>query len=1033
MKRLVSSPKRIALGLSIVVFGGLLSFQNCAQVSFEAATQASNAPTGGAGAPDGDVGVEGTGSQIPVTPTKIDPQYAELRAGDSANFPKLKLVFVVDNSGTMQANQISLASSFSTMFEGDNAKSLAPFDTTAFVLSTSQMSVKKSDDAVTYSRLPRKGPAEIGSMSSADLSAGPRASIIDGTLAGDLVGYRAIESTVDGLTSTDYRPAPVVGISTTGGQTVARPGAHKPKDAPVADFARDFRDRIAVLDPARSAIDPNTKRGILDKVVDQESGLCALARVMKHSNEYFQPGDMAAFVVVTDENDADEKGLSCLESVKDLKGAEDLVDGQCVTPRTELTYRPANPNPSAANCAVSYQTGFKYKYTYNLPKTDTTYTLLQRDYKIRQTKIEYSSATHTYSQPKFVISYFTKSPTYKVPQSQIKYFKKVETCESIRDNVKFNCTFSYPSFTTAVFSESFTDCKAFASGKLPADAIQNDAAHPVTCQALAPIAKSGACTVGAPNVLECEQNYSAARKDSGTYDGTAPEASACASFAAGKLEASAVLSDSGYAVTCKQVASVAGLTGTGLCPSSPAKPDCKNVVTPLSVTVDGLPTDTSAGACQTFATAKKSSLNANAVLGNASYPVSCPEGAGRTVLNENGACSGLDGTTKVCIKEHAAASVTSRSFNGQPASGQTCLDFVKASLGASVALSGTSVTCAPSATPQVVTSSEKTILYTSSVLANYTAAAGADCLTALKAHISVTDKITDPKTCAVTSLVSGNLAYNQGKTCEQMADANQQCTNSKGAYRGCVATSTASGDPLAATPTTVTLKGEFTCTTACSQTSFCTDKPGTVGDNYAACSVVSRSTTRAFTRELASNAKICSQPDEKPQPVITKGPYREVGQKPVFVAGALSEQGMPNALATYIRERAAETFATLPSVSVFVRQPGDTLGTNGSLGAAYNTFADMMGGQKRSALSGAQDYAASLQALGGIIRKQLDRSFNVQVGKGQSVKRIWHRKPGAASWGDPVDASAWTAAGGTVTFLPGYQFDYGDEFRFEYF
>ncbi|MDX9732155.1 MAG: hypothetical protein RBT63_10325, partial [Bdellovibrionales bacterium] len=67
-----------------------------------------------------------------------DKQYTEATAGDADSFPPLKLIFVVDNSGTMGINQINLSTAFSRMFAGGNKNNLVPFNVTAHVINTSQ-------------------------------------------------------------------------------------------------------------------------------------------------------------------------------------------------------------------------------------------------------------------------------------------------------------------------------------------------------------------------------------------------------------------------------------------------------------------------------------------------------------------------------------------------------------------------------------------------------------------------------------------------------------------------------------------------------------------------------------------------------------------------------------------------------------------------------------------------------------------------------------------------------------------------------
>ncbi|RYZ64808.1 MAG: hypothetical protein EOP05_21490 [Proteobacteria bacterium] len=168
--------------------------------------------------------------------------------------------------------------------------------------------------------------------------------------------------------------------------------------------------------------------------------------------------------------------------------------------------------------------------------------------------------------------------------------------------------------------------------------------------------------------------------------------------------------------------------------------------------------------------------------------------------------------------------------------------------------------------------------------------------------------------------------------------------------------------------------------------------------------------------------------------IQTKGPYREQGTVVKYVAGEASEKNETNALANYIKSRSTELFgSTAPAVSVFVRQSGDALGTNGSIGTNYNAFANLMDGQKRSVLSNADSYATSLQSLSGVIKTKLDRAFSIAgFQDDQKVLRTWHRAAGTTEWIEAAEGADWTASGGTVTLSQSFNMKFGDQFRFEY-
>lgn len=167
---------------------------------------------------------------------------------------------------------------------------------------------------------------------------------------------------------------------------------------------------------------------------------------------------------------------------------------------------------------------------------------------------------------------------------------------------------------------------------------------------------------------------------------------------------------------------------------------------------------------------------------------------------------------------------------------------------------------------------------------------------------------------------------------------------------------------------------------------------------------------------------------------VTRGPYETDVMRKDYVAGSASEANSPTALSDYIFSRSRELLReATPIVSVFVRQPNDSLGVNGSVGTAYNRLADLFGGKKRSVLENAEGYAAALQDLSAVIRERLSRSVAFQnIGEEQKIRKVWMRRAGTEDWGAPVDPANWSASGGTIIFADSVVFAYGDQFRIEY-
>jgi hypothetical protein len=938
------------------------------------------------------------------------PGSAVVTAGDSDNFPPLKLVFVVDNSGTMQVNQINLASAFDKMFMGDNATNLAPFESTAFIFNTAQNSVMK--DHPLFSKLPVHGAENLGGYSMMELQMMRGTNLTQGKLPGDLVGYGIETSVSSGLSTVSFLPSPVVGIgSKPDGSVDASLGVTKARDGDIALFAKEFRDRVSVLDPARSEIDPATHAGILDPIVDKESGLCALARTLKRNDAFVDKGDLAALIVVSDENDSDPSGLKCVEEYADYQGTEDLVDGKCRQDMTSLTYQPPNPNATAESCSVSYRTSFDYLYKYSIPQTQVSYYNDNQRYDQPKTKVDFFTYSYTYSIPHTSVAYYTSAPTYELKRTKVNYFTELEACD-MRDGIKINCTYSYPQSSVILTGDFNSNCSAFVAGKLPAGALYNKANYLPSCAATTPVAMNGACPTGNSDAQNCAMNYSPTATIV-IFD--APLASqTCDQFVAGKLPAGAVYLDAGKKPVCTD-SSQRGAVATGLCPATAY--ECVQTYTPATTTIAG-----QSASCTAFVNGK---LGTNAVYNDAAHAPACTNIL--VSVTANGLCPVTPDPNKLnCV--NIFSSLQKKNFDGIPNAAQTCAQYSAGKLGAYVtADSAHTPTCANIASKAAqVTGTQR---YSDGAWPTYDPSVNSVCTPELEAKIRAVNGVNYyPTSCTVTNVTTGQTLLNSA--CTEL-DTALVCSSSAGAKKGCASTIIPAGNPYLEA-VTVLQKGTFTCESACTDTTFCAGKSGTVGENYHACSVAAAAATtpKTFTAELASNMNTCGPTETR---VVSNGPYHLFGTKPRYVAGALTEAGDPAALSKYIRTRSIELFGEmLPSVSVFVREPGDSLGTNGSLGTAYDAFADSMGGMKRSVLSDADGYASSLKDLGQIIRKKLDRSFNVQIAKGQSVVEVYYRKKGTSSWGNPIDPSSWTASGGTVTLAPDFVFEYGDQFKFDY-
>lgn len=980
----------IVLGTCFALF---FVFQNCSPVAFDS-TELLN-----------------DGFNRPV-----QPNFVEMKAGPDQQFPPLKLVFVVDNSGTMGVNQINLSKAFEKMFEGDNASNLGPFESNAILITTAQASLDKND--ATLARLPAQSLDQIAELSYPTLMSTYRPALLDGSVPGDIVGYRLEKKVENGRTSLDYWPAPVANFTSFGMKSRASLMVHLPRGGDIEAFKTDFRDRLALLQPDRSkTITTNgVTTGILDPVVDKESGLCAIARTLKNNQGLINPGELAAFVIVTDEDDADPAGARCLDAIRDMSGQDDLHDGRCERPQTTLSYRAAVANPSQPKCTVSYLRGWNYSYSYPVARTSVTYYREKYFYKVPRTALSYYvPAGYDYDEESTPVTYYTSAPTYQIPQTKITYYKEVENCV-IRDGIKTNCTYTYPSTSFTTAGSYNNDCAAFVSGKLPADALTSKPGYEPKCEAATPVNMSGPCSATDTDKINCNQNYSTAK----TTTLAGRPSSTCAAFVSGKLPAGTVYTAGTYAPTCGTTTVVRKGSNTGSCAGSLL--NCVN--RPLAAKSQTI--DTTFGGSTTCAQFIKSKDSAAVVDQLATYPVSCTPAGTTAEKSSYGVCPTTNINVVDCRRQPEIQ--TPKIFDGVVGANQTCVAFAAAQTGYpsnSILTAGQYEPTCAAASPRTAGPVTASFQFTDSRFTSLNVAKNEVCPQALTDSLTASLGVA-PSACTIGDPLNGSQAFD-GMTCAQV-DVAGVCNSSGGTKKNCTSADTPAGAPYETTPTVVTYDGEFSCSTKCSDTSFCPTKSGTVGDNYYACSATPKA-AKVVSTFTAQKTPTCAAGDTK---VVTNGPYRTT-ETVKFPVVDKPTQGTDK-LTEYIRARSKELFGeNTPFVSVFSRQPGDPLGTNGSVGAAYNRFAEAMGGQKSSVLSDADGYATALKGLSTMIRERLGRSFSIGVmAPTDQVRRVWHRRAGTTSWGKPVDESLWTSTGQTLSLSKDFPLEYGDEFRIEY-
>lgn len=350
----------IAAGAAIVSI-----FQNCAPKNFDIEVRA----------PSSDVDRLGEGASHVV----------EMSAA-TREIPPLKLFFVVDNSYTMKVNQDHLAESFEAMFAGENATSLKSFNTEVFLINTAQRTIDTASEtsmgwtqslAMTNLLGVQKSTLDLESLSLSNLLFTDRGSILSGAVAGDTLGY-SVQKSTEGALKYTFAPAPVLGFREANGVLKSSASIKKGANEDPSLLVADFKERLAILDASRD-------RRLFPSVSDNESGLCAMARIVRENQGLLNSGDISAFVLVSDENDADVSGANCLKSVTHHTGEMDLSNGWCEKRRTSFSYA-----KSQEKCRV--KSVEKYSYRYYFDQTSIKYNRLNPNKcTIPQFRLEYYS------------------------------------------------------------------------------------------------------------------------------------------------------------------------------------------------------------------------------------------------------------------------------------------------------------------------------------------------------------------------------------------------------------------------------------------------------------------------------------------------------------------------------------------------------------------------------------------------------------------------------------------------------------------
>ena len=371
--------------------------------------------------------------------SSTNPSYADGKMGESVNLPDLNLMFVLDNSATMKESNIQLSESFKDLFAGTNATNLALFNTKVSVINTAQ-NIHSDKTKINYSNptipdLLAANFSNYGSVSKSALESSDRGELISGQIPGDAIGFEVTKKlNTFGVDDYYFNPARVVGLRANADGTVAFvPDIRKAVGASVADLNADFKYRLDLLNPDRNAFTDEDKVG---PIMSDESGLCALARILKNSDTMMKPSDIASFIFVGDEDDVHNAGLHCVDSIKKVAEATSYMAGTCDYTETKLGYKikktkiefdymtkfVSGSSRIAAKCSITDFNKFAVAYNIKKPVVTIPYTtkvyyyLKQKYYML----IPYETSITSWNKKQtsyHVIPYSTNVKTYNKVQN----------------------------------------------------------------------------------------------------------------------------------------------------------------------------------------------------------------------------------------------------------------------------------------------------------------------------------------------------------------------------------------------------------------------------------------------------------------------------------------------------------------------------------------------------------------------------------------------------------------------------------------
>lgn len=278
--------------------------------------------------------------------------------------PDLKIFLILDNSDSMRVSQVNLVNNIEKMFSA-NGDGLRDYNSEIFILTTAQLNnignklFKTSIDSKNdYQKiLDRLYSAQFSNNLNQLISVlrplDNGVTKTNGLLAGDMVGFYGKSLRTPSVVSPTYDtfeynfyPAYVANLNQPSVLSVKYQ-----KGGSITELVDRLKERVELLNSDNQvlsktiSIENSVADNIpLSEVVEKESGLCALGRVLydaknNPSESLIKKGELATFILVSDEQEHDLAGAECVKSFRyqqPLPGT--LYKGICADNEANVSY-----------------------------------------------------------------------------------------------------------------------------------------------------------------------------------------------------------------------------------------------------------------------------------------------------------------------------------------------------------------------------------------------------------------------------------------------------------------------------------------------------------------------------------------------------------------------------------------------------------------------------------------------------------------------------------------------------------------------